>query len=154
MSSKVYTRGSDSIKDGIIAGLLGTLGDAMIHISAYLILGTSMTAHYISQLIFPLEEVTAIRFIISFFAHFSAGTIVGVILSFLFKLTGKDYAYLKGISLGLVLWLAHVAVIPNIVDPRPYIIRTPLESLVDLTAHIFYGIFATTYLLKTYLKNF
>ncbi|KJS86959.1 MAG: hypothetical protein JM58_05395 [Peptococcaceae bacterium BICA1-8] len=150
MPSNSKTNRYDMIKDGVISGLLGSLGDALIHAPAYLILGTSMTAHYISQLIFPFEEVTIIRFSIGFFTHFLAGAMVGIALALVFKFTGKDYPYLKGIGIGLLLWIVHVAIIPNIVDPRPYLIRTPLESIVDLIAHTSYGIFATTYLLRVY----
>ncbi|KJS21605.1 MAG: hypothetical protein VR72_09715 [Clostridiaceae bacterium BRH_c20a] len=147
------TKSYDTINDGIIAGLVGSLGDALIHAPAYLILGTSMTAHYISQLIFPFEEVTIIRFLIGFFTHFLAGAIVGITLALVFKFLGKDYPYLKGIGLGILLWVVHVVIIPNIVDPRPYLLRTPLESIVDLIAHTSYGIFATTYLLRVYPKK-
>jgi len=153
MSSTINTNTYDTIKDGILAGLLGSLGDALIHIPAFFILDTSMTAHYISELIFPFEEVTTIRFFIGFFTHFSTGAIVGITLALVFRFLGNDYPFLKGIGLGLLLWIVHVVVIPNIVEPRPYLFRTPSESIVDLIAHTTYGIFATTYLLRVYPRS-
>ena len=138
----------DTIKDGIYAGLIGSLGDAAIHAPAYAIIGTTMTAHYISQLIFPFKEVTTVRWLIGFVPHFFAGAIVGVVLTFIFKYFGEDYAYYKGIGLGVALWILHVAIIPNIVSPRPFIFRTETEAVVDLLAHITFGILATLYLTR------
>lgn len=153
MSSNINTNTYDTIKDGALAGLFGSLGDALIHIPAFFILDTSMTAHFISQLLFPFEKVTTIRFFIGFFTHFLAGAIIGIALALVFSFFGKDYPFLKGIGLGLLLWIVHVAVIPNVVEPRPYLLRTPMESIVDLIAHTSYGIFATIYLLRVYPKS-
>lgn len=140
---------SDSIKTGVIAGLLGTLGDALIHIIGFLLIRTSMTAHYISQLMFPHKEITLIRFIFGFSIHFFAGATVGVLLYFLFKITGKDYALLKGLGFGIIFWIVHVLVIPNLVEPRPFLFRTEIEALVDFVAHLAYGAIASIYLIKT-----
>ncbi|MGI6227659.1 MAG: hypothetical protein ACOYJ1_15570 [Peptococcales bacterium] len=153
MSSNINTNTYDTIKDGVLAGLLGSIGDSLIHISAFFILGTSMTAHYIAKLIFPFEKITTIRFCIGVFTHFLAGAIVGIALALVFRFLGKDYPFLKGIGLSLLLWIVHVLVIPNIVEPRPYLFRTSLECIVDLVAHTSYGIFATAYLLRVYPKS-
>ncbi len=136
----------DTIRDGIIAGLLGSVGDVLIHAPAYLILGTTMTAHYISQLIFPFKEVNLIRWALGFATHFFVGALAGIALSFIFKYFGRDYAYYKGVGLGIVFWIVHVIVIPNMVEPRPFIFRTELEAVVDLAAHVSYGVAATFYL--------
>lgn len=141
---------SDSIKTGVIAGFLGALGDAIIHIPAFFLIGTSTTAHYISQLMFPNKEVTIIRFVFGFSTHFFAGATVGILLYFLLKITGRDYALLKGIGMGIVFWIVHVIVIPNLVAPRPYLYRTELEAFVDLVAHLAYGAIASIYLIKAF----
>ncbi len=67
----------------------------------------------------------------------------------IFRYFGSDYPYYKGLGVAAVLWVIHIAIIPNIVFPRPYIFRNELESLVDLIAHIAYGLIATIYGLKT-----
>jgi phage shock protein PspC (stress-responsive transcriptional regulator) len=46
---------------------------------------------------FPHKDVTAIRFIFGFATHFFAGATVGILLFFVLKITGKDYALLKSI---------------------------------------------------------
>lgn len=140
---------SDTIQRGIIAGLVGSVGDSLIHGTSYLLFGTTMTAHYISQLMFPFAKVTAIKFSFGMVTHFFAGSMVGVFLALIFKYFGSDHPYTKGVGLGIFTWLMHVAVIPNMVAPRPYLHRTELEAFVDLIAHIGYGLFSMLYLLRT-----
>lgn len=139
----------DTIKQGIIAGVLGSVGDVVVHWTAYFTLGTTTTSHYIAQLVFPFKEPTISRVLVGLAIHFFAGALVGVLLAFIFKYFGSDYAYYKGIGLGAVMWIVHVAVIPNMVGQRPFIFRTELETLIDLISHIAYGVIATVYWLRT-----
>jgi hypothetical protein len=68
----------------------------------------------------------------------------------LFNFFGQDYPIYKAIAFGIALWIFHVAVVPNLIfESRPILFRTELEALVDLIAHIVYGIVATTYLIRT-----
>lgn len=139
----------DTITRGIIAGLWGTLFDSVVHISSFFIFHTTTTGHYIAKLAFPNMDVNLLRFSIGETMHYTAGAFVGIFLAYIFKFTGKDHPYLKGIGLGLILWIIHVIVIPNLINsPRPIIFRTELESIVDFIGHIFYGLAATIYLLK------
>lgn len=142
----------DTIRRGIIAGLLGSIGDEIIHIPAYFLLGTTTTAHYISQLIFPFQDVNLIRFMFGFVTHFFAGALIGVAFAIIMKKFGDDYAYYKGIGVAITLWIVHVVVIPNIVFPRPFLHRNEVETIVDLIGHLLYGIFATTYLVRRSVK--
>ncbi|ATW26154.1 hypothetical protein [Candidatus Formimonas warabiya] len=140
---------TDTIQRGIYAGLAGSMGDLVIHSIGYFIFGTTLTAHYISQLIFPFAKVTAIKFAFGLATHLFVGAIAGILLALIFQKFGSDYPYYKGVGLGIVLWIAHVAVIPNLVAPRPYLYRTELEALVDLIAHTTFGVLSTLYLLRT-----
>jgi hypothetical protein len=139
----------DTIKQGILAGLLGSLGDMVVHWTAFFVLGTSTTAHYIAQLVFPHKEPTITRLLTGVAVHLCAGAFVGIVLIMVFRYFGSDHPYYKGLGLAAVMWIIHIAIIPNIVSPRPYIFRTELESLVDLIAHMAYGTIATMYWLKT-----
>ncbi|MGI6711898.1 MAG: hypothetical protein ACOX4L_04075 [Bacillota bacterium] len=141
----------DTIQRGVVAGLLGTMGDIIVHGLALLTLGTSMTGHYINQIIFPFLKITGLKYGISEITHFIAGALIGIFIVLIFKYYGSDYPYLKGIGLSVLLWVVHVAVIPNLVslNPRPYLHRTETEAIVDLIAHITYGVIATMYLIKT-----
>ncbi len=140
---------NDIIKEGFLAGIIGVFGDFLIHGGGFLFFRTTMTSYYISQLIFPLQEVTTLKFLLASLMHLLAGAFVGVFLAIIIKLTGKDFPYLKGAGLGAVMWIVHVAVIPNIITtPRPVVFRTELEALVDLLGHIVYGLLAAVYLSK------
>ena len=143
---------NDTIQKGIIAGLIGSVGDAAIHWPAYFIIGTSPTAFYISELIFPFKDLTLPRILIGMLVHIGAGALVGVGLALIIKSFGIDYPYYKGIGVGFLLWIIHVAVIPNLVAPRPYLFRTTTEAIVDLTAHIVYGSLAAFFLVRSYNK--
>lgn len=139
----------DTIRQGILAGLLGSICDFVIHWTAYFTLGTTTTSHYISQLVFPFKEPSITRLLVGLVIHFFAGASMGVLLALIFKYFGSDHPYFKGIGLGAIMWIVHVAVIPNIVGPRPFIFRTELETMVDLTSHLVYGTIATYYWVKT-----
>lgn len=125
----------DTIRSGIFAGLLGSLGDDAVHITAYFLVGTSTTGHYISQLIFPFKEVTLFRWAFGDATHWFAGALMGIAVALIFKYFGSDYAYLKGIGFGITMWIVHVIVIPNLVQPRPYLFRSELEALIYFIAH-------------------
>lgn len=145
---------NDTFARGTIAGLLGTLADAAVHWPAYYILGTTTTAHYIEQLMFPFTEPTTLTLALGFFTHLVAGALVGLVLLYLYSRWGYDYALLKGIGVGVAFWIVHVAVIPNVIfAPRPLVFRTGAEALVDLVAHLLYGIVASTYLVKKQLLS-
>lgn len=142
----------DIIRNGMIAGLMGSLGDDIVHISAYFLLGTSTTAHYISQLIFPFKEVTPLRWAFGDATHWFAGALMGIAVAFIFKYFGSDYAYIKGIGFGIAMWIVHVIVIPNLVQPRPYLFRSEMEAFVDFAAHLAYGVLTTLFLLRAYQR--
>ena len=150
MLETINLRDKDPLVYGFIAGLLGTLGDEVIHWGAvYLGIAGSTTGHYLSQLMFPHQEVTLLRLLLGEFTHLLAGGIFGITIVILLYLTGCRYALLKGLGAGAASWIFHVAIIPNLVIPRPYIYRTFNEALVDLVAHLVWGIIAALFILKT-----
>jgi hypothetical protein len=138
-----------SIRQGVIAGLFGTLGDAVIHHIAYFIFKTTTTAHYIARLIFPTGKIILIQYLIGFFIHLISGAVVGFLLAEIYNRLGNDYPYDKGIGLGILFWIIHIVVIPNMINmPRPIVYRTELECMADLAAHLTFGIIATMYLIR------
>jgi len=137
-----------TIKTGFIAGLIGTLGDAIIHASAFYLFKTTMIAHYISQLIFPYQKVTVSKFILGEIAHFLAGGVVGILFLHMLKTTGKNLAYGKGIALSIFFWIVHVAIIPKMVETRVFLYRTKLEALVDFIGLLLYGVLTIFYLVR------
>jgi len=146
----LYNRQKDPFLYGFIAGLLGTLADEVVHWTAvYAGFARTTTGHYISQLIFPHQEVVLSKLLLGEFTHNIAGGIIGIFLAFIYYLFGYRFALFKGVGLGIALWIVHVAIIPNLVSPRPYLFRSFDESLVDMVAHFMWGLVAAYFLLKT-----
>lgn len=140
---------NDTIVKGSIAGIIGTIGDFIIHQCSLFLFGTSTTTHYIAQLVFHKEILQFSHNSVGFIIHFIAGALTGILLALIFNLSGKDHPFFKGIGLGLAMWILHVAVIPNIINtPLPIVIRNVAECYVDLASHVLFGILATLVLVK------
>lgn len=143
----------DPLLFSFLGGILGTLGDEVVHWSSvFLSLANSTTGHYISQLIFPNQTVTIEKLLMGEFTHIIAGATLGVALFIILKISGYDYHILKGVGFGTVLWILHVAIIPNLVFPRPYVYRTFNEAIIDLVSHIVWG-GITAWFISYYLKK-
>ncbi|MDT3699544.1 MAG: hypothetical protein RO469_08945 [Thermincola sp.] len=139
---------SDPVIASVIGGVLGTLGDEIVHWSAVLLKITqSTTGHYISQLIFPFQKVTLPRLLMGEFTHILAGGTLGIAIIIILKISGFEFAVIKGAGFGAVMWIVHVIVIPNLVAPRPYLFRTYNESIIDLVSHIVWGAITAWFIL-------
>ncbi len=145
---------NDTIINGFIGGLFGTLGDFVIHWLAFLLRITqSTTGHYLSQLFFPHQKVILPKLLIAEFTHFFTGGTLGIFIVLILRLTGLDFSLIKGIGFGVVMWIVHVIIIPNMVAPRPFLFRTFNEAIVDLVTHIVWGGLAAWFISKLYKKQ-
>ncbi len=141
----------DILVKGAWAGLIGTLGDALIHKLCFFLFRTATTAQYIAGLVFHKTKFTDLEYFIGFLIHLSAGAFAGTLLALILKYSSEKYAYLKGVVFGLLMWIVHIAIIPNVINsPQPFILRTAAETVVDLFAHLIFGILATKILLKPF----
>ncbi|MFZ7103274.1 MAG: hypothetical protein ACOWWO_11560 [Peptococcaceae bacterium] len=141
----------DWIVLGAIAGFAGTLGDEVVHWTAvWSGLAKSTTGHYLSQLIFPHQPVTFPMLLMGELTHLLAGAVLGLVVVLIFMVSGLDYAVIKGAGFGAAMWIVHVVVIPNLVEPRPYIYRTYNEAVVDMLSHLVWGAIAAL-IIKGYL---
>ncbi|MFZ5944763.1 MAG: hypothetical protein ACOYVD_11670 [Bacillota bacterium] len=144
----------DFVIVGFLGGLLGTVGDVIVHwIFVWLKIAKSTTGHYLSELIFPHEKVSLRKLLLGEFIHLLAGGIFGVSLAVFLLISGYDYALIKGLGLGAATWIVHIAIIPNMVSPRPFIYRTFNETIVDLITHSIWG-FVTALVLLIYRPGF
>ena len=138
----------DFVIAGFLGGLLGTIGDVIVHwIFVWAKVATSTTGHYLSQLIFPHAEVSLRKLLLGEFIHLLAGGIFGVTLAVFLLISGYDYALIKGLGLGVATWIVHIAIIPNMVSSRPFIYRTFNETIVDLITHLIWGLVTALILL-------
>jgi hypothetical protein len=130
-----------------IGGVFGTLGDEVVHWGAvYIKFVHTTTGHYLSQLIFPNQDVILPKLLMGEFAHIIAGGTFGVAIYFIFKISGYQFSIIKGAGFSVVMWIIHVAIIPNMVAPRPFIFRTYHEAIIDLVSHLVWGTIAAWYI--------
>jgi len=154
MTGNASKRGKDPVIYGFLAGVLGVVGDEIVHwVAVYFNIARSTTGHYLSQLMFPHQPVVLSKLLLGEFTHFFAGGIMGLALLLIFFVSGSRFGVTKGIGLGLALWVLHVAIIPNLISPRPYIYRTFNEALVDMGAHLAWGAITALFLLYIFFKQ-
>ncbi len=126
---------------------MGTLGDEVVHwIAVWLKFTQSTTGHYLSQLIFPHQHVTLPKLLMGEFTHILAGGTLGIVVFFILEISGYDYLVIKGGGFGVIMWIVHVAIIPNLIAPRPYIFRTFNEAIIDLVSHLVWGVIAAWFI--------
>lgn len=145
----------DPLLISFTGGVLGTLGDVVIHwLAVFLKITQSTTGHYISQLIFPHQPVTLGKLLMGEFTHFLAGGTLGVAVIIILKVSGFAYPILKGAGFGAVMWIVHVIIIPNLVAPRPYLYRTFNEAIVDMVSQLVWGGITARYIhWQMHIKN-
>jgi len=135
-------------------GVLGTLVDEVIHwLAVWLKLAQTTTGHYLSQLIFPHQHVTLPKLLMGEFTHILAGGTLGIVVFLILELSGYDYLLIKGGGFGAIMWIFHVAIIPNLIAPRPFIFRTFNEAVIDLATHMVWGIIAAWFINITQNKK-
>ncbi|WP_027365060.1 hypothetical protein [Desulfotruncus alcoholivorax] len=88
----------------------------------------------------PGTPINTLTMTIGVLASFVTGSFVGVIISFLLQRTGNDYAWLKGMGVGVVLWPVHVAIIPNSMVPRVYSVLPPVMVLACFFFEALFGL--------------
>lgn len=137
----------DALLLSFIGGVLGTFGDEVVHwMAVWFNFAESTTGHYLSQLIFPFQEVTLPKLLMGEFTHILAGGTLGIAVFIILKISGYEYSLAKGAGFGAVMWIVHVAIIPNMIAPRPYIYRTFNEAIIDLVSHVVWGFIAAWFI--------
>jgi len=144
----------DPLIFSFIGGILGTLGDEVVHWSAIILnIANTTTGHYLSQLIFPHQKVILEKLLMGEFTHILAGGTLGPVVLLILIISGFDYAIIKGCGFGAVMWIVHVVVIPNLVAPRPYIFRTFNEAIIDMLSHLIWGIITAWFISYYFSKK-
>ena len=143
----------DIILRGSIAGFIGLAVCAGINWLLYQIGILPYTGFHYNAIFLnaPGTPINTLTMTIGVIAGFVTGSFVGVIAAFILKWTGNDYAWLKGMVVGLVLWLVHVAIIPNLMVPRVYSVLPPIMVLACFFLEAIYGL--VTGLVLQFLSN-
>ena len=69
-----------------------------------------------------------------------AGAFVGTLVSFLLRITGPDFAWLKGLGVGAVLWPVHVSFLPGLLGPRVFSTLPPVMVIGSLFLSLLWGL--------------
>lgn len=140
----------DIIFRGIIAGIIATLVYTALNwaLFAFGIL-PSTVVHYAAVLLMPPPGtgINALSITMGAIGVFVAGSLLSVILAIILRRTGRDFAWLKGIGVGAILWPTHVALIPSAIIPRVFATLPPLMVPAILLLSIIWGLVAALVLL-------
>lgn len=119
-----FTRGAIS---GFIASTIYGVISWLLHAMAIL---PSSPFHYNAAFIAPPGAVlTTLLLVLGAFTFLVAGSVSGVVLAYLLRWTGLDFAWLKGAGLGAILWPVHTTFLPAI---NPAVLTTlPVEMVVS-----------------------
>lgn len=143
----------DSIITGALAGLLGNLGKEAVvwplhwlgwvrYTFAHIAAGYFVEGKFINN---PVSLATG------FIADFTIAAFFGVLLLYLLRFTGKDYAILKGVGFGLVAYIIFYGLLMALDVTRASLL-TPLPNLLLFIPHVIFGAL-TAYLLERFLSD-
>ena len=140
----------DSIVMGALAGLVGNLAKEVIVWPMY----------FLGWLHYPFVYLAASYFVDrssihnplslakGFITDYAIAAILGVVLLYLLRYTGKDYALIKGLLLGLFVHIGIYGLLMAFHATRISIL-TPLPNLLLVVPHVVFGT-ATAWVLKRY----
>lgn len=133
----------DLILRGGLAGLIGMAACSSVNLALYFLKLVPTTGFHYNTILFhpPGTPVNTFTLATGVIAGFVTGAFVGVIIAYLIEKTGYDYAWLKGLGVGITLWPVHVALIPSIA-PRLYAVLPPIMVLSCLFFEIVFGVVA------------
>ncbi|TGE39755.1 hypothetical protein E4K67_01810 [Desulfosporosinus fructosivorans] len=132
----------DTLMRGSIAGLIATIVYGVINWILFMlgVLPSTLT-HYAAVFITPPgTAISTLPLFLGVVSNIMAGSFAGVILTYLLKWTGYDYAFIKGIGISLVFWPVHTTFFPTLIGPRLYETLSPIMVLSTLVLSILWGI--------------
>ena len=107
--------------------------------------------HYTAKLVMPPgTPINTLSLIMGGVGDIAASLSASILIDLVLRLTGRDYAWLKGLSAGGVLWVVHVTFIPAIV-PRVFETLPPSMVLGSFILSILWGLVAA--LILVYLPE-
>lgn len=129
----------DRITLGVLSGLLAGTPDTLINALEYKAGITDLTYGQMGANLFLNENKINTREaqLAGYLANFSAISAGGVIFIYILSLTGRDYAILKGVGLGLISWLTVYGLGSKIgLSVKS---KKPLAPVLSFFDHVLYG---------------
>lgn len=128
---------------GALGGIIGGMGMLItMHILDFFIIDTFPKLIHIAQLFIPTgQEDTFWGKVIAHIAHFTISILLGIICINFFRLTGRDWATIKGIIFGLAIWIILYGMMGTILKiPEKGNI---LIGFAFIVGHLIFGIFTS-----------
>ena len=122
----------DTLTRGAISGFLASIIYGVISGLLYaMAILPSSPFHYNAAFIAPPGAVlTTLLLVLGAFAFLVTGSFSGVVVAYLLRWTGLDFAWLKGAGIGAVLWPVHTTFLPAI---KPAVLTTLTVEMVVST---------------------
>lgn len=125
---------------GVIAGAVYTIINFLLFIAGVL---PSTLTHYTAKLVMPPgTPITGLTLIMGATGDLAASLTGAVLIDLILRWTGQDYSWLKGLSIGGVLWVIHVAFIPTFA-PRVLPTLPPSMVVASFFLSILWGLIAS-----------
>ncbi|MFZ3102992.1 MAG: hypothetical protein WA131_02450 [Desulfitobacteriaceae bacterium] len=134
---------NDLLIDGAVAGAVATIIASVVN---YLLYKANQIDNHCIQFcaavmlpeIKPLTEKKAL--IVGFFGHITVGMLFGLLIALVLQIFGPQYAYLKGMGVGLAFWVfVHQVVVAKFLV-KPNYNLSPKGALWQLMIHLLQGI--------------
>ena len=135
----------DTITIGTIAGLIGTIG---MHITNSILKSFGIvkitTLQIASSLFLNWDQIDTIYGqLVGYINHFFIGAIVGVVIAFVYKFTGKDFFLVKGLGITGLSYLAALGFITPLLKSVPQIRNDPSSLFGHIIAYIVFALIAS-----------
>ena len=143
------------LKDRILAGSIAGMIATLIKSIPNLILWKLGIVKYLyfhlaaSALIKPTSVHTTLGLIVGVVTDVITGGSLGIITVFLFKFTGHDYWWYKGLLVGNMVWLWGMGILINLGAARIVPVE-PLFRLTSLLDHQLFGLIMAYLIIKLY----
>jgi len=143
------------LKDRILAGTIAGMIASIIKTISNLILWKMGVIKHLylfiasAALIRPEDATTVLGVILGVVVDIITGGTLGLLLVYLFKLTGRDYWWYKGLIMGNVIWLFGLGLAINFGASR-IVPVDPVFRLTSLVEHQIFGLVGAYLIIKWY----
>jgi len=135
----------DTITIGVVGGLIGTIGMHLINLILKYLGIVKITSIQITATLFLNwnQANTIYGTIIGLINHLFIGSIIGVIIAFVFKYFGKDYYLIKGLGITGLGYLVGMGFVIPLIGAVPQIRSDTLTLLGHIISYTVFGIISS-----------
>jgi len=143
----------DLVTPGALAGIFGALMLALYDIAVQLTLHLDQTFLYFAMRLLMYDYFQGqLAYLIGLVCHLTLGSVYGIVLAYIVKVSTPQKYLFKGALLGLVIWIMHVSGVAFFRMPGLYGIQPP-QALIHIIGNLVFGLTAAV-MLKYLTHNF